>query len=178
MQTYLTLTPANTPATWGLSTADLQARHPHTSFPQPLTAADVAGLGYLPVQPTPQPVHDPRTHVCTEAAPVPSAADTADAPAPAQWQQAWTLTPRPTAEAAQLQATHAQQQAAYARAHRNALLAGTDWTQLPDVQATMSAAQRTAYTDYRQALRDWTSHSGYPSMSSLPQLAQINPSEP
>lgn len=41
---------------------------------------------------------------------------------------------------------------------RNALLAASDWTQLPDVpQAT-----KDAWAQYRQALRDITEQSGYP----------------
>lgn len=38
------------------------------------------------------------------------------------------------------------------REQRNNLLAATDWTQLPD--APFSAAQKTAWQEYRQALRD------------------------
>lgn len=40
------------------------------------------------------------------------------------------------------------------RARRGALLAACDWTQLPD--SPLTAAQRTAWADYRQALRDLT----------------------
>lgn len=42
----------------------------------------------------------------------------------------------------------------FARAQRDALLAASDWTQLPDVQAGMSEARRLAWRKYRQALRD------------------------
>lgn len=38
------------------------------------------------------------------------------------------------------------------RAQRNALLASCDWTQLPD--SPLTAEQKEAWTDYRQALRD------------------------
>lgn len=155
---------AQTPAT--LTEVDIRAAHPHTSFPQPLTPADVVGLGYWPVQPTPQPVHDPLTHVCTEVAPV--RIDSPDAGE--QWQQAWQVTPRPAAEAAQLQAAHAAQQASAARQQRTALLQATDWTQLPDVQAGMPPEQRAAYAVYRQALRDWPSHPSFPDPASLPTI--------
>lgn len=40
------------------------------------------------------------------------------------------------------------------RAQRNALLAQSDWTQLPD--ANMSQERKQAWADYRQALRDIT----------------------
>ena len=44
------------------------------------------------------------------------------------------------------------------RDNRNALLAGTDWTQLPDVPEAI----RNAYTEYRQALRDVPEQEGFP----------------
>lgn len=43
---------------------------------------------------------------------------------------------------------------AQVRATRRRLLAGSDWTQLPDAQLTL--AQKTAWTTYRQRLRDIT----------------------
>jgi hypothetical protein len=45
------------------------------------------------------------------------------------------------------------------RSERDVLLAATDWTQLPDVPDTI----REAYAVYRQALRDVTEQSGFPS---------------
>ena len=42
------------------------------------------------------------------------------------------------------------------RAKRNKLLADSDWTQLPDVG--FNAAERTAWMNYRQALRDITNN--------------------
>lgn len=43
--------------------------------------------------------------------------------------------------------------AADLRRARSALLEASDWTQLPDVP--LGAAMRAAWTNYRQALRDW-----------------------
>lgn len=40
----------------------------------------------------------------------------------------------------------------YLRRHRNAILAQTDWTQMPD--APLTEAQKDRYKSYRQALRD------------------------
>jgi hypothetical protein len=52
----------------------------------------------------------------------------------------------------------AEELAAAARAERNALLAATDWTQAADVpQAT-----KDKWAPYRQALRDVTEQSGFP----------------
>jgi len=42
------------------------------------------------------------------------------------------------------------------RARRNKALADSDWTQLPDVG--FNAAERTAWMNYRQALRDITNN--------------------
>jgi len=44
------------------------------------------------------------------------------------------------------------------RRERDNLIAQTDWTQLPDVSSTL----KSAYTEYRQALRDVTKQSGFP----------------
>jgi len=43
------------------------------------------------------------------------------------------------------------------RAQRNALLAASDWTQLPD-----APVDQTAWAVYRQALRDITDQEGFP----------------
>lgn len=43
---------------------------------------------------------------------------------------------------------------------RNTLLLASDWSTLPDVPLT--EAQRTAWMDYRQGLRDVTSQAGFP----------------
>ena len=51
-----------------------------------------------------------------------------------------------------------EEKASAIRAERDALLAATDWTQLPDVPE----ATREAYAVYRQALRDITQQSGFP----------------
>ncbi len=48
--------------------------------------------------------------------------------------------------------------AAQAIAQRTTLLASSDWTQLPDVPAQT----KEAWIEYRQALRDITSQSGFP----------------
>lgn len=47
-----------------------------------------------------------------------------------------------------------------ARIERNNLLAQSDWTQLPDTP--LSEAQKTAWSNYRQALRDLPEQPGFP----------------
>jgi hypothetical protein len=62
---------------------------------------------------------------------------------------------------AQYEATQAEveaQRPAAERCRRDALLAATDWTQLPDVPE----ATRNAYVAYRQALRDVPAQEGFP----------------
>lgn len=45
---------------------------------------------------------------------------------------------------------------------RNQLLLETDWTEFPSRQASMSDAQKTAWANYRQALRDITKQPSFP----------------
>ena len=52
------------------------------------------------------------------------------------------------------------------RRRRDALLAASDWTQLPD--AALSDAQRAAWRAYRQALRDLPGHPGWPGAITWP----------
>lgn len=71
--------------------------HPNSSIPRPMLPQHVAELGYLPVEETAQPVFDPQTQVCEEAAPV------LDNGA---WIQAWIVRAmtQPEADAAAAQA--------------------------------------------------------------------------
>ena len=56
------------------------------------------------------------------------------------------------------------------RAERDRRLAATDWTQLPDVPLT--AEQRAAWQQYRQALRDVPQQPGAPWDVVWPELPQ------
>jgi len=49
---------------------------------------------------------------------------------------------------------------------RDRLLTGSDWTQLPD--APLTAAQKSAWVVYRQALRDVTKQAGFPANVTWP----------
>jgi len=55
-----------------------------------------------------------------------------------------------------------------AREKRDFLIAQTDWTQNPDVPATV----KEKYIGYRQALRDITSQAGFPDSIDWPLLPQ------
>lgn len=49
-----------------------------------------------------------------------------------------------------------------ARQRRDALLAVSDWTQVPD--SPLSDADKTAWQTYRQALRDLPTHANWPDL--------------
>ena len=53
-----------------------------------------------------------------------------------------------------------EQQKMQIRAQRNLLLTQCDWTQLPD--APLTAEQKQAWAEYRQALRDVPEQAGFP----------------
>lgn len=63
-----------------------------------------------------------------------------------QWRQGWAITPIPDEEGA-----------VKVRKERNAKLAESDWTQIPDVPV-----DKQAWATYRQALRDITTQTGFP----------------
>jgi hypothetical protein len=70
-----------------------------------------------------------------------------------RWETAWTVRDMTADEVANRNAG----QAASVRAERNDKLASTDWTQLAD-----STADKAAWAEYRQALRDITVQAGFP----------------
>ena len=55
-----------------------------------------------------------------------------------------------------------------ARAHRDALLTASDWTQLADV--VLTGPVRAAWANYRKALRDLTTAPGFPDTVTWPGL--------
>lgn len=55
--------------------------------------------------------------------------------------------------------------ATQARAQRNAILASSDWTQVPD-----APVDQAAWATYRQALRDITAQDGFPTEINWPAL--------
>jgi hypothetical protein len=59
-----------------------------------------------------------------------------------------------------------EQLAAIERNWRDAELAKTDFTQLPD--SPLSGANKTIYAAYRQQLRDWPDHVDFPESDSRP----------
>lgn len=116
--------------------ADLRKDFPQTSFPESMADIDLTSYDVVEVQETEPPNADSTTHKVrgTTAALVDDV-----------WQQQWTVTELPVNEAS-----------GNVRGQRNKLLADTDWTQLSD------STNAAAWTDYRQALRDVPSQTGFP----------------
>lgn len=63
-------------------------------------------------------------------------------------------------------AEESRQKAENVREKRNGLLANSDWTQLSD--APLTTEQKTAWTLYRQVLRDIPQQDGFPNAVSFP----------
>jgi hypothetical protein len=89
----------NRTTTQPCSFADITAAHPHTSFPQPLTDADLEPLGFALLYPTQVPNYDAVTQGVREAAPLASGG---------QWLQQWEIYALEAATAAANQAAAAQ----------------------------------------------------------------------
>jgi hypothetical protein len=83
-----------------------------------------------------------------------------------RWEAAGLSEPDIKALLSQAEGHRAALTGRHARATRATLLAGTDWTQLPD--AALTTTQVAAYKTYRQALRDITKQPGYPSAIEWP----------
>lgn len=129
------------------SVAQLRNDNPQTSFPVEMPNAALAEWGVYPVMPAPQPECNPRTHKVEESTPAKQAG---------AWVQVWGVVPL-TAE--EIAAQTSEQEDAV-RFERDARLMHSDWTQLPD--SPLSTEQRSAWTAYRQALRDIPSQAGFP----------------
>lgn len=116
--------------------ADLRKDFPQTSFPESMADVDLEGYNVVEIQETERPNADSTAYDINGT----TAALVDDV-----WQQQWTVTELP-----------AEQASANVRAQRNQRLAETDWTQLSD------STNAAAWTDYRQALRDVPSQTGFP----------------
>lgn len=134
---YAKLTPQGEVERYPYTLTDLRRDCPGTSFPPTITDETAREFGAVPVQPAPQPAHDWMHNVSR------AAARQGDA-----WIEVWSIVP---ASAEEIAARLASQWAAV-REQRNAKLSASDWTQLPD--SPMSAALRSDWAAYRQALRD------------------------
>lgn len=117
---------------------------PQTSFPSPLSAADVAGTGYG-VYETSQPPIPTRYEKVEEAIAIEGDDGI--------WHQSWSVVQMTDEEKQLVDDT----QAGAMRSMRNQRLQACDWTQLADSPVTGSE-----WSVYRQALRDVPSQAGFP----------------
>jgi len=145
------------------SQGEIRAANKNVSIPKVWTADVCASLNIDPVLEAPKPEPSGAYKQVVRNGAVQDASD--------NWVQAWveqdmfadttvdgvttTKAEHETAYQAQLDA----EAAAAVRTKRDGLLADTDWTGMSDVTMT------DAMTTYRQALRDITTHSAFPSLS-------------
>lgn len=120
----------------------IYSRFPHTSFPSPLTDADLPD-GYVMVGVIAPPQANPGQKV------VPGQPVNKNG----KWVQGWDVVDLTAEEITELTDT----KAAEARAERNRLIAESDWTQVAD-----APVDKAAWAEYRQALRDISKQAGFP----------------
>jgi len=124
---------------------DLRRDNPNTSFPRVIPTDTLEEYGLVVVQKTPQPDFDQLTHRVKETTPVLESG---------VWKQVWTTEAYPDADQR-------------VRQHRDKLLTKSDWTQLPDAPVDASA-----WSTYRQALRDVPQQADFPADVTWPEEPQ------
>lgn len=122
--------------------------HPNIAFPAVLFPADVEPHGYGMYEFSQQPEVTERYGKLVEGDPIRDAQG--------YWRQQWVIVEQTAEEKAETD----KRKAAEVRWQRNRKLTETDWTQIADAPLTQD--QRTAWTVYRQALRDVPSQPGFP----------------
>lgn len=115
--------------------SDLRRDNPNVSFPATVPDAELEIYGVYRVTAATAPETNPRTDTLERSC---SLVD-------GTWTEVWTKVQLDSAVAAE-----------NIRNQRNELLAETDWTQLPD------SGVASAWTAYRQSLRDLPSQEGFP----------------
>lgn len=122
----------------------LHQRFPNTSFPAPITDADLPD-SVVRVHAVAPPPYNPQTHKPEQ--------DSAPVFRNQRWELGYTLAALTQQEAQELATGMSQQ----VRAERNTRLAASDWTQVAD-----APVDQAAWAAYRQALRDVTAQPGFP----------------
>ena len=130
---------------WPIGIDTLKRSNPNTSFPHRFEGFDFTEYGVVSVEDTPVPDYDPNTQKLSEKAPTEVSG---------KWTRTYVVSNLSAEEIQRL--TNAK--ADSVRSERDAKLAASDWTQLPDVHP----ANTVAWNTYRQALRDVTSQPGFP----------------
>lgn len=132
-----------------VSASDIRKKFPNTSFPSPITNADLTSFGVVSVTLQDRPSVT-ETQRLVAGQPVLSNGS---------WTQGWTVEDFSAEEIQELQ----DQEAAAAREQRDGLLAASDWTQVADAPGDTAA-----WATYRQALRDLPASAGWPSNITWP----------
>jgi len=125
----------------------LRAEHPNISFPVAPSAELLAEYSMYPYTIAEHPEYNAETHTIVSG----DIEQTSDG----DWQKGWVLQAIPEEDIAQR-----------VRSQRNALLAASDFTQLPDT--ARDDAERAEWAIYRQALRDVTTQEGFPNTVTWP----------
>ena len=134
-------------AAYPYTVGQLRRDNPNTSFPKNVPEATMAAFGMFPVGYEAAPAYDPMTHRI-EHSNLPLLKD-----------GKWVLTKTVVALTAEQIADRDAAKAKEVRNRRNELLAETDYLALTDTTMTLEMTQ------YRQALRDITSHANFPHLS-------------
>lgn len=124
-----------------ISIYTVKAANPNTSYPD---SPSFVPEGYAAVEATSMPDYDRNTQKIVEMPPV---------QASGQWKQVWKVVELAADEKQKI----CDEKSASVRKQRDALLAQSDWAQLPDAQV-----DKTAWASYRQALRDIPAQMGFP----------------
>ena len=122
----------------------LRRDNPQTSFPEVPSTATLAVLGVYCVSDAAQPAPSASQVVVRDAQPVKQG----------DWTYVWGWS---------LQDKTHVELSTQARTQRNALLAASDWTQVAD-----APVDQAAWATYRQALRDVTTQTGFPTSIAWP----------
>lgn len=124
---------------------ELRLSNPNVSFPKDPAPGSLEPWGVYNVLPSARPTADSNNFWVEEVTPVYT---------DGAWTQAWAQHPYTSEQTVAI----TDQLAAKARADRNRRLQECDWTQARDVQLVDDSA----WTTYRQALRDITEQPGFP----------------
>ena len=149
------LAPNQVLETYPYSIGDLRRDNTYTSFPKNPSNELLATWDVYPVKPETTPTFDTYTQKIVEGTPYYDGY---------QWCQTWTV----VSLTAEEQAVIINNLSNTLRSTRNQLLRATDWTQLPDCPIE----DKSIFTDYRQALRNFPQQEGFPLTAVMPSLPE------
>jgi hypothetical protein len=133
--------------TYPYNVGKLRRDNPNTSFPKTVPDTVLAEWSVYSVTVEDQPSFSERTQTCTQEA-QPSLISNV-------WTIGWTVTDKTAEEVQQ----YDDNVAASNRSQRDSLLSDSDWTQVAD-----APVDATAWTTYRQSLRNLPIHADWPNL--------------